>query len=51
MRPEHFTAEWTTNPEILDLATRVRVRGDDLLQSRFPAKKGAIVTVRAADTR
>ncbi len=50
VRPEHFTPEWTTNSEILDLATRVRVRGDDLLQSRFPAKKGAIVTVRAGAT-
>jgi 2-methylcitrate dehydratase PrpD len=48
VRPEHFTAEWTTNQEILDLATRVQVRGDDVLQSRFPAKKGAILTVRTA---
>ena len=31
-----------------DLAARVRVRGDDLLQYRFPAKKGAILTVRTA---
>jgi 2-methylcitrate dehydratase PrpD len=46
VRPEHFTPEWTTNQEILDLATRVQVRGDDVLQSRFPAQKGAILTVR-----
>ena len=46
VRPEHFTAEWTTNREILGLAARVRVRGDDTLQSRFPARKGAILTVR-----
>jgi 2-methylcitrate dehydratase PrpD len=49
VRPEHFTAEWTTNRQILDLAARVHVRGDDMLQSRFPAKKGAILTVRTAD--
>lgn len=49
VRPEHFTAEWTANREILDLVARVQVRGDDLLQSRFPAKKGAILTVRTAD--
>jgi 2-methylcitrate dehydratase PrpD len=49
VRPEHFTAEWTTNQEILDLAARIRVRGDDVLQSRFSTKKGAILTVRTVD--
>jgi 2-methylcitrate dehydratase PrpD len=48
VRPEHFTAEWTTNRQILGLAAQVRVRGDDTLQSRFPARKGAILTVRTA---
>jgi 2-methylcitrate dehydratase PrpD len=47
VRPEHFTARWTANREIRELAARVSVRGDDTLQARFPARKGAILTVRA----
>jgi 2-methylcitrate dehydratase PrpD len=49
IRPEHFSESWTTHPEIHALAEKVRVRGNDVLQSRFPAQKGAIVTIRTSD--
>jgi hypothetical protein len=42
---DHFAPVWTSNPEITELSNRVTVRGNDDLQSRFPAMKGAIVTV------
>jgi 2-methylcitrate dehydratase PrpD len=47
---EHFSAQWTSQPEILDLAARVRLSGSDELQTRFPASQGAIVTIRTAST-
>ena len=43
--PDHFTPEWTTNPEIAALKERVTLRGSDRLQTKFPAKKGATVRV------
>lgn len=43
--PEHFTPLWTENVEVTDLASRVTARPSEHLQARFPAKKGAIVTV------
>jgi len=42
---DHFTPAWTSNPSITELSNRVTVRGNDELQTQFPAKKGAIVTV------
>jgi 2-methylcitrate dehydratase PrpD len=45
--PEHFTDEWTTNEAILQLAKKVTVGGSADLEARFPAAKGAHVTVRA----
>jgi 2-methylcitrate dehydratase PrpD len=45
---EHFSAEWTGNAEVLELAGRVRLSGSDELQTRFPASQGAIVTIRTA---
>jgi 2-methylcitrate dehydratase PrpD len=41
---DHFSPTWTSNPEITELSSHVTVRGNDDLQSRFPAMKGAIVT-------
>jgi 2-methylcitrate dehydratase PrpD len=43
---EHFSAAWTGNAEVLELAARVRLSGSDELQTRFPASQGAIVTIR-----
>jgi 2-methylcitrate dehydratase PrpD len=48
VRPEHFSDEWTGNAEIRGLATRVHVRGSEVLQARFPEKKGAIVAMSTA---
>ena len=43
--PEHFTEKYTTDDELLTLARRVTVRGDDELQSRYSALKGAVLEV------
>jgi 2-methylcitrate dehydratase PrpD len=43
--PDHFTPEWTTNPEIAALKSHVTLRGSERLDERFPAKKGAIVRI------
>lgn len=43
----HFSPEWTSRPDIAALASKVTVSGNDVLQSRFPSKKGAIVSVTA----
>jgi 2-methylcitrate dehydratase PrpD len=48
VRPEHFSDEWTGNAEIRELATRVHVRGSEVLQARFPEKKGGIVAMRTS---
>ena len=45
---EHFTAEWTDRPAVLELAARVEVEASDELQSRFPEQNGAVVTVTTA---
>jgi 2-methylcitrate dehydratase PrpD len=45
---DHFTPAWTSNPAITELSNRVTVRGNDELQARFPAMKGAIVTVETS---
>jgi 2-methylcitrate dehydratase PrpD len=42
---DHFTPAWTGHPGITELSNRVTVRGSDVLQSRFPEKKGAIVSL------
>jgi len=47
IKREHFTASWTTDRDIRRLKDRVSLRGNDELSSRFPALKGAIVTVEA----
>jgi 2-methylcitrate dehydratase PrpD len=44
---EHFSAPWTEDPAILELANRVTVTGSDALEARFPAAKGAHVSVTA----
>lgn len=44
---DHFTDEWTSAPQIRELSKRVTVSGSDELDTRFPAAKGANVTVRA----
>ncbi len=44
---EHFTPRWTEDPDIRTLKSRVSLRDNDELSSRFPAMKGAIVTVEA----
>ena len=46
---DHFTDEWFGNPELADLASRVKVRGDDELEAAFPAAKGAILRVELTD--
>jgi 2-methylcitrate dehydratase PrpD len=46
--PDHFTEEWTTNPDISALKERVMLRGSDRLDIPFPAKKGAIVRVSSS---
>lgn len=43
---DHFTPAWTENRAIQELASKVTLRGSDELQARFPARKGAVVTVR-----
>ena len=43
--PEHFTEKYTTDETLLDLARRVTLRGNDELQSRYSALKGAIVEI------
>lgn len=45
---EHFTEEWTTRPDIRELASRVTVRPSEDLDANFPEQKGAIVTVSTA---
>ena len=47
IKREHFSPEWTENADIWRLKERVSVRDNDELSSRFPAMKGAIVTVEA----
>lgn len=42
---EYFSDEWTSNPELTQIAAKVTVRGNDELSQFFPEKKGAIVTV------
>lgn len=44
---EHFDERWTSDPAVRALAKRVTVRGNDELERAFPAKKGAVVTIRA----
>lgn len=44
--PEHFTPEWTTRPDIVRLTQAITVRGSKRLRQRYPAQKGAVVTVR-----
>ncbi|HEY1627270.1 MAG TPA: MmgE/PrpD family protein [Streptosporangiaceae bacterium] len=46
--PHHFTAKWTQNEAVLDLASRISVTGNDELEAAFPAAKGAIVRVTTA---
>jgi 2-methylcitrate dehydratase PrpD len=46
--PEHFTEKYTTDGELLALSRKVTVRGNDDLQSRYSALKGAIVEVTTA---
>jgi 2-methylcitrate dehydratase PrpD len=43
--PQHFSEKYTTDEILLDLAGKVTVRGNDELQSRYSALKGAIVEV------
>jgi 2-methylcitrate dehydratase PrpD len=43
--PEHFTDEYTTDEDLLDLSRKVSVRGNDDLQSRYSALKGAVVEI------
>lgn len=43
--PQHFTEKYTTDETLLDLARKVTVRGNDELQLRYSALKGAIVEV------
>lgn len=47
---EHFGPAWTSREDIADLARRVTVAGSDELQEAFPRRKGAVVTVRSADS-
>jgi 2-methylcitrate dehydratase PrpD len=47
---EHFQPAWTGRSDIADLARRVTVGGSDELQAVFPSKKGAVVTVRTAES-
>jgi 2-methylcitrate dehydratase PrpD len=47
IKREHFTPRWTEDADIWRLKERVTVRDNDELSARFPAMKGAIVTVKA----
>ena len=47
IKREHFTPRWTEDADIWRLKERVTVRDSDELSARFPAMKGAIVTVKA----
>ena len=47
IKREHFTPRWTEDADIRRLKERVTVRDNDELSARFPAMKGAIVTVKA----
>jgi 2-methylcitrate dehydratase PrpD len=46
--PGHFEKRWTENPAIRSLAGRTTVLGNEDLESRFPAAKGAIVRIWTA---
>jgi 2-methylcitrate dehydratase PrpD len=46
---EHFTSDWTDRPALRELAARVSVEASGELQSRFPERIGAVVTVTTAD--
>jgi 2-methylcitrate dehydratase PrpD len=46
---EHFTPEWTNRQTLRELAARVKVEASDELQSRFPERNGAVVTVTTPD--
>jgi 2-methylcitrate dehydratase PrpD len=47
VKREHFRTAWTDNPDVLALKQKVTLRGSDELDTRFPAMKGAIVTVQS----
>lgn len=46
---EHFSSAWTSDPATADLASRVTLKGNDEVQTRFPQMQGAVVSVTLRD--